>query len=84
MDKVLHFLVCCIGTILVSIGTFFLGNTASLFCGGLFSLGLGLGKEYGDNEASGNKWDWYDILADLAGIAVGILVVFVFRKFAHQ
>lgn len=33
-----------------------------------FALGASLGKEYGDKMSPGNKWDWKDILADLAGI----------------
>ena len=36
-----------------------------------FALGASLGKEYGDKMSPGNKWDWKDILADLAGIVAG-------------
>lgn len=38
-----------------------------------FALGASLGKEYGDKMSPGNKWDWKDILADLAGIVAGYL-----------
>ena len=38
-----------------------------------FDLGASLGKEYGDKMSPGNKWDWKDILADLAGIVAGYL-----------
>lgn len=76
-DKFLHFIVCFGATFLMGIATFFLGQLASMFCGGLFALGLGLGKEYGDSKATGNKWDWWDIVADVIGIGVGSLLVFI-------
>ena len=76
-DKFLHFCACCGATIVVSACTFFLGKTSSIFCGGLFALGLGLGKEYGDSKSPGNKWDWWDIVADLIGIACGIGIILV-------
>lgn len=38
-----------------------------------FALGASLGKEYGDEMSPCNKWDWKDILADLAGIVAGYL-----------
>lgn len=40
-------------------------------------VGLSLGKEYGDSKAPGNKWDWYDILADAIGIVTGLLLVLI-------
>jgi len=43
-------------------------------------IGASIGKEYGDSKASGNKWDWVDILADLVGMALGILTVIVIKK----
>ena len=47
-----------------------------------YSLGIGLsigasvGKEYGDSKASGNKWSWGDILADMLGMGCGIAISF--------
>ena len=76
-DKVLHACVCFIATVIVSIATYWIGETGSILCGALFALGLGLGKEYGDSKASGNKWDWWDILADLVGIGLAVLSVFI-------
>lgn len=70
MDKVLHFFVCFFSTVLISIAMFWMGMWHAVISGALFALGLGLGKEYGDSKASGNKWDWRDIIADLLGIAV--------------
>lgn len=60
-DKRLHFLVCV--------------------CASLFSIplavGLALGKEYGDKNASGNHWCWLDLLADFIGIAVVLLFTLI-------
>jgi len=70
-DKFLHAIVSAVATIAIGLPLFFIG-WSSILCGGLFSLGLGLGKEYGDSKAPGNKWDWFDILADVIGIAVGV------------
>lgn len=76
-DKFLHAGVCFLATAFVILATYWLGRTASVFCGVLFALGLGLGKEFGDSMAKGNKWDWGDMLADVVGIlvAVGIALI---------
>ena len=74
-DKVAHYFVCFFSTVLISIAFFWLGKVASVICGALFSLGLGLGKEYGDSKAVGNKWDWLDIVADCLGILTAVSVV---------
>ena len=54
-DKILHFLVCFVAAIISP----------------MFSLGLALGKEYGDSKAPGNHWCWWDILADVIGLVAG-------------
>lgn len=42
------------------------------FVAGLIAGGaIGVGKEYGDKCAPGNRWDWADIAADVAGSVVG-------------
>ena len=76
-DKFLHAGVCFVATVLVSIATFWLGEKGSIISGSLFALGLGLGKEYGDSKASGNHWDWWDILADCIGIGLAVLSLFI-------
>ena len=76
-DKIMHAIVCFFATAIGGIATFWLGEVASLFCGGLFALGLGLGKEYGDSKASGNKWDWWDIVADIVGIAIAVVILLI-------
>ena len=46
----------------------FFGVALAGFCGG---LAAGVGKEYGDECAAGNQWDWQDIAADCIGALVG-------------
>jgi len=43
------------------------------------SIGASLGKEYGDSKATGNHWCWYDILADLGGLATGLLLILIVK-----
>lgn len=76
-DKFLHAGVCFLATAIGVLTTFWLGKVSALFCGGLFAIGLGLGKEYGDSKAVGNKWDWGDIVADIVGICLseGIFII---------
>ena len=40
-------------------------------------LGAGFGKEYGDLVAKDNAWDWKDIIADVIGVAVAVLILLV-------
>ena len=63
-DKILHFLVCFVAAIISP----------------LFSLGLALGKEYGDSKASGNHWCWWDILADAIGLVAGTILHIIIRN----
>ena len=49
-------------------GDAFFGVALAGFCGG---LAAGIGKEYGDECAEGNEWDWQDIAADCIGALVG-------------
>ena len=42
-----------------------------LLAGFLGGLAAGVGKEYGDECAEGNRWDWKDIAADALGSLVG-------------
>ena len=83
-DKILHFLVCMGATIGVGDLCLFLGAIPSYLCGFLFSLGLGLGKEYGDSKASGNKWDWWDILADVLGALAGVGIMMLIRLIVRK
>ena len=77
-DKKLHFWVSAGAAFLMSLLTFFTGIWATL-CGSLFSLGLGLGKEYGDSKSPGNYWSWADIGFDCLGILFAEAVFLVLR-----
>ena len=63
-DKILHFLVCFLAAIISP----------------MFSLGLALGKEYGDSKAPGNHWCWWDILADAIGLVAGTILHIIIRN----
>ena len=63
-DKILHFLVCFLAAIFAP----------------LFSLGLALGKEYGDSRARGNHWCWWDILADAIGLLARTILHIIIRN----
>ena len=78
-DKLLHAGVCCVASAAVALATFFLGNWPSVCCGLFFALGLGLGKEYGDSKAPGNRWDWWDVVADVVGMIAGAGLVLLGR-----
>ena len=74
-DKKLHFTCCMLiafaTTILIGLlSNWYAGSLAGL----LTAMGTGVGKEYGDKINPYNRWDWYDILADLIGTIVGITI----------
>jgi hypothetical protein len=71
-DKLLHFTLSAVSTFALSL--------ASPIIGVSFTLGLGLGKEYGDSKAPNNHWDWLDVLADLVGIGVGVALSLIVRR----
>ena len=49
---------------------------APIWFGGFTSaLAMGVGKEYGDECAEGNNWDWSDVLYDVLGGIVGASLV---------
>ena len=79
-DHVFHFLVCAIATLfsyyLMSLLFPFAPCIASCW---FLPAGLGIGKEYGDHCATGNRWDWSDILADFLGIIAAIALILLLR-----
>lgn len=70
-DKFKHMLVCFLVAFLVGVLSPFAGVSAS--------VRLSIGKEYGDSQAVGNRWDWSDVGADTIGIAIGISCAMVVR-----
>ena len=45
------------------------------FAGVVCALAMGVGKEYGDECAEGNNWDWDDVAADIVGAIIGSSLV---------
>lgn len=78
-DKILHGVVCFMATLIIAFAMFFLGKWPSILCGVWFATGLGFGKEYGDSKASGDKWDWWDILADGIGVTLAVILLWWLR-----
>jgi len=69
MDKLLHFGVCFLVNVVISFAM-----PSQVTTGVSLSVGLSLGKEYGDSRAIGNVWDNKDLLADGIGITAGVAV----------
>ena len=90
-DNVKHFICCALCALVMSSGIALLVWSSLLVChceemmphllapiwfGGFTSaLAMGIGKEYGDECAEGNKWDWHDVLHDVLGGIVGASLV---------
>ena len=72
-DKYLHFLSCGLVSLLTSIFALILGlgNIGIMYSGITSGISIGLGKEYGDYACSNNKWDNYDLIADILGALIG-------------
>lgn len=64
-----HFIICAIAT-LPSFGLHapFLPFWHVFLMCPLLGIGLGIGKEYGDSQAGGSRWDRTDMVADILGI----------------
>lgn len=75
-DKILHISTCAGIALFVAIiaGVLNAPVIVAALCGYLCALGTGLGKEYGDKVNPYNKWDWYDVLADICGSLLGALL----------
>lgn len=79
LDKLYHFTACLLITLVWGVITCI---TTSAIAPILISavgagLGAGFGKEYGDLVAKDNTWDWKDIIADIIGVAVAILILLI-------
>lgn len=74
IDHKKHFIICAIATLL-AFGLYapFVPFWYVFSMCPLLGLGLGIGKEYGDSQASGNKWDMTDIVADILGIGAALV-----------
>ena len=90
-DKTKHLLVCATTSALASAGIALLLWVSLVvtscqelmehllapvwFAGLACALAMGVGKEYGDECAESNNWDWDDVLYDVIGGIVGASLV---------
>ena len=84
-DHLKHFSVClAVAFSASSIEAGFGASYGQSFVAGIIAGGaIGVGKEYGDKCAPGNKWDWSDIAADIAGSIVGSAIGSLFSLINH-
>ena len=66
-DKLMHFFV---SAFLVALLATFL----PILWAAVVAFIIGVIKEVWDNFCEGNRFDWYDILADLAGVVAGAML----------
>jgi uncharacterized protein YfiM (DUF2279 family) len=71
-DLIKHFLICFIVTAIA-------GSH-----GAAASMAAGVTKEWCDSKQPGNKWDWWDIAADVAGAACGLAFNYLLNYFTHH
>ena len=66
-DKIYHAIISC--AIVLAVATFF-----SLNLGIFIALVFAFGKELYDKYVKLTEFSWWDIIADLIGIVVGVLI----------
>lgn len=78
-DKLCHFAACLLISLIWGAITCVTNPTvgAMLISAAGAGLGAGFGKEYGDLVAKDNTWDWKDIIADVIGVAVAVLILLI-------
>ncbi len=80
-DKVKHFLACAAISFTASTVEFGAEYHNAWIAGFIAGMAIGVGKEYGDSCAHGNKWDWSDIGADAVGSIIGATLGSMFTLF---
>lgn len=79
IDKVLHVFVCMLLMLYITaLAHIFCNTTVSCIIGGVITLCVGIGKElYDKNHQDKHSAEWGDILADLVGIALGLIPIII-------
>ena len=74
-DKYLHFLACqMISFLTAKIDGCLVPYGWALLVGFVTAVTVGLVKEFRDRRETGNMFSWGDVIADLAGAAVGVVI----------
>lgn len=74
-DKYLHFLACqMISFLTAKIVGCLVPYAWALLVGFVTAVTVGLVKEFRDRRETGNMFSWGDVIADLAGAAVGVVI----------
>lgn len=79
LDKLYHFAACLLITLFWGAITCVATSAVApiLISAAGAGIGAGFGKEYGDLMAKDNTWDWKDIIADVIGVAVAVLLLLI-------
>ena len=80
-DKVKHFFFFVAISFTASTVEFGAEYHNAWIAGFIAGMAIGVGKEYGDSCAHGNKWDWSDIGADVVGSIIGATLGSMFTLF---
>lgn len=80
-DKIQHMAVCAqiAAASAYTVKTVGAPSIPACVAGFISGMSAGVGKEYGDKKAPGNKWDWLDIAADALGSLIGSIAGFIPR-----
>ena len=73
-DKLLHFNACLFVAYLTA-RLLPCNSVERMLAGFAFAVLIGFGKELYDEGNEGNTFDWHDLLADVAGAAVGAMMI---------
>lgn len=73
-DKLLHFNACLFVAYLTA-RLLPCCMVERMLAGFAFAVLIGFGKELYDEAQEGNTFDWHDLLADVAGAAVGAMMI---------
>lgn len=73
-DKLLHFNACLFVAYLTA-RLLSCCTIERMLVGFAFAVLIGFGKELYDEGQEGNTFDWHDLLADVAGAAVGAAMI---------